>query len=86
MLEGPYNLKIGDCVGRLKYSSIFNLMHAGIEGAENGLALVKLVRKESCRKAAKSCFLISHFARGRKNISVVPRVSVASRPLEDGVP
>lgn len=40
MLTENFELKVGDCSGKLRYLSVFDLLHAGVQGAKNARELL----------------------------------------------
>ncbi|CBZ50851.1 putative protein kinase (incomplete catalytic triad) [Neospora caninum Liverpool] len=40
MLTENFELKVGDCAGKIRYLSIFDLLHAGVQGAKNAKELI----------------------------------------------
>ncbi|KFG58872.1 zinc finger (CCCH type) motif-containing protein [Toxoplasma gondii RUB] len=40
MLTQNFELKVGDCAGKIRYLSIFDLLHAGVQGARNARELI----------------------------------------------
>ncbi|PHJ20317.1 zinc finger (ccch type) motif-containing protein, partial [Cystoisospora suis] len=71
MLTENFELKVGDCSGKIRYLSVFDLLHAGLQGAKNARELLFWIL--SCPKEAAwlAPELLRFFVRMAHEIGVV---------------